>query len=341
MMGSGSWVVLRYIPLAAYVVTILGVSAKAGGFDPWTGTATYELEHRVDLGEWESAKPGSVRVWLPMPADNGRQRVRLKAIESPWPYRETLDANGNRFVYLEPSAGQAVGGEIVMRFTVERSPHTGISRSDVKPDTPLDPARYLSPLSRIPLTGKVREYAEQAGAGLRTDAKRIRAYYDFVIATMSYGKYGEGWGRGDAVWACNAKYGNCTDFHSVIIGMCRSQGIPARFVIGFSLPRDRTEMRITGYHCWAEAYDRDSGWLPMDASDAWKAKRFDDYYGRLPCDRVEYVVGRDLVLDPPQSGPPLNFLIYPYVEIDGKPVGSVPWTLRARRIETYGGGRKH
>jgi len=31
-------------------------------------------------------------------------------------------------------------------------------------------------------------------------------------------------------------------------------------------------------------------------------------------------MGRDLVLKPRQQGEPLNFLIYPYVEVDGKPL---------------------
>lgn len=29
-------------------------------------------------------------------------------------------------------------------------------------------------------------------------------------------------------------------------------------------------------------------------------------------------MGRDLVLNPPQSGEPLNYFVYPYVEVDGK-----------------------
>ena len=31
---------------------------------------------------------------------------------------------------------------------------------------------------------------------------------------------------GDAVWACTSKYGNCTDFHSLFIGMARSPASP-------------------------------------------------------------------------------------------------------------------
>ena len=154
---------------------------------------------------------------------------------------------------------------------------------------------------------------------------------------MRYSKSGRGWGRGDAAWACESKYGNCTDFHSVIIGMCRSQGVAARFVMGFSIPPDKADAQIKGYHCWLEAFDPSFGWRPMDASEAWKMKRFDAYYGRLPSDRVEYTVGRDLVLEPPQKGEPLNFFIYPYAEVNGKPAGSVPWALRARRIGSHDG----
>jgi len=37
-------------------------------------------------------------------------------------------------------------------------------------------------------------------------------------------------------------------------------------------------------------------------------------------DRVEFSVGRDLVLNPRQTGEPLNFFVYPYAEADGKPI---------------------
>ena len=32
--------------------------------------------------------------------------------------------------------------------------------------------------------------------------------------------------------------------------------------------------------------------------------------------------GRDLLLEPRQQGGPVNFFIYPYVEVDGKPAGA-------------------
>jgi transglutaminase-like putative cysteine protease len=149
---------------------------------------------------------------------------------------------------------------------------------------------------------------------------------------MRYSKEGVGWGEGDAVWACTSKYGNCTDFHSLFLGMARSQSIPARFWIGFPLSPDRVESEIAGYHCWAEAWDPARGWVPFDASEAWKAKRFDDYFGTLPSDRVVFTGGRDLVLEPAQAGPSLNYFIYPYAERNGEPVADVKGSFHFRRL---------
>ena len=48
-------------------------------------------------------------------------------------------------------------------------------------------------------------------------------------------------------------------------------------------------------------------------------KMVEYYFGNLTEDRVTFTVGRDLTLVPKQDGPPLNFLVYPYVEVGGKP----------------------
>lgn len=316
-----------------FVAASLLPAAASQAFDPWSEPARYELEYRADLGALGSQAGDPVRVWLPMPAMNAYQTVLSSQVEAPWPHRETRDAYGNRFVYLEGVGAAPAGSAALLRFAVERRPARGVSQAEAREGTPLDPKLHLGAQRKIPLDGVIREIAEQQSRGLDTDAEKVRAFYDYVYRTMRYSKEGEGWGRGDAVWACTSKYGNCTDFHSLFMGMARSQGIPARFVIGFPLPPDKEEATVAGYHCWAEVYEAERGWLPLDASEAWKAKRKDDYFGTLPSDRVEFTVGRDLVLEPPQAGEPVNYFIYPYAEVAGAPVASVPWTLHFRRVE--------
>jgi hypothetical protein len=42
------------------------------------------------------------------------------------------------------------------------------------------------------------------------------------------------------------------------------------------------------------------------------------YFGNLTENRVTFTTGRDIQLVPKQDGEPLNFFVYPYVEVDGK-----------------------
>ena len=49
-------------------------------------------------------------------------------------------------------------------------------------------------------------------------------------------------------------------------------------------------------------------------------KRKDYFFGSHTSNRVTLSVGRDLVLEPKQAGEPLNYLLTPYAEADGKPV---------------------
>src|SRR5262245_5075103 len=145
-----------------------------------------------------------------------------------------------------------------------------------------------------------------------------RQLYDLVDDHVTYKKEGTGWGRGDSNWVCDSGYGNCTDFHSLFISLARSQKIPARFEIGFSIPTNTSSGPITGYHCWAWFHLEDRGWIPVDISEADKHPELKEYYfGNLTADRLMFSMGRDLTLVPESDQEPLNFFVYPHIEIAG------------------------
>jgi transglutaminase-like putative cysteine protease len=180
--------------------------------------------------------------------------------------------------------------------------------------------RLVAPDTLIPTDGKIKELAAEVTGSQSGTVAKAKAAYDHLFTTMRYDKTGSGWGRGDALWACDAKRGNCTDFHSPFIGMLRADAIPARFDIGFPLPENKDKGDIAGYHCWAEFYSSKIGWIPVDISEAWKAKQKEDYFfGSVDANRIQLSTGRDVKLSPKQDGPPLNYFVYPYVEVDGKP----------------------
>ena len=319
--------------IALALAMLWGSPASRAGdfFDRWEDTALYHFEYRVPLDGIPLGDSARARLWVPMPVDSDSQRVIESRVESPIPIGESLDAMGNRMAHLAWEGPVPAGAEAVFHYTVERAPDDGLSREEVSASRD-DPARFLSPATRIPLEGMIKRLGEKHAEGSETDADKIRAYYDFVLKYMRYSKHGEGWGQGDASWACDSRYGNCTDFHSLFLGMARSQKIPARFVMGFPIAHDSAGGSVTGYHCWAEAWDPERGWVPFDASEAWKAGMPDRFFGRVPSDRIAFTLGRDLVLAPPQAGDALNYFIHPYLEIDGEPAAPIRAQYRFRRL---------
>jgi hypothetical protein len=223
------------------------------------------------------------------------------------------------------SAGQPVAVELA--FDVKRLETHGGGES-----SPDELAELRQPDAMIPLDGKVASIA----AGLKTPSEpkaAARALYEHTLERMNYAKpEGVPWGRGDAEWACDAKVGNCTDFHSYFMGLARSKGLPARFEMGFSIPGgDEREAKVGGYHCWAYVWLDGHGWFPVDISEADKnPERSEYFFGTLDADRVTMTGGRDLALTPTPAEGNLNFFVYPYAEVDGKKVDNA--TRAFRRI---------
>ena len=176
----------------------------------------------------------------------------------------------------------------------------------------------LRPSKLLRTDGPVAKEALEAIGDSVDPIERARRIYDHIVDTVVYDQSGEGWGRGDSLYACDARAGNCTDFHSLFIGQARSLGIPSRFIMGFEFPEDLREGELEGYHCWAEFYVQGLGWVPVDASEAFKNPDKRAFlFGNLDPNRVQFTVGRDIQIPETETGP-VNFSIYPHVEIDGK-----------------------
>lgn len=269
-----------------------------------------------------------VRVWVPVPQSDQHQTVSILSVKAPGKTQIMHEPEyGNRMMYADmprPASGKAdfTLEYLVIRREYSRGDDAELERRDHQQPgvVPASMTRLVSPDALIPTDGKIKALAIEVTGPQTGVIAKAKAAYDYLFTNMRYDKTGSGWGRGDAVWACDAKHGNCTDFHSPFIGMLRADGIPARFDIGFPLPENKDQGDIPGYHCWAEFYASRIGWIPLDISEAWKAQEKRDYFfGSVDANRVQFSTGRDITLSPKQDGPALNFFVYPYVEVDGKP----------------------
>ena len=280
-----------------------------------------------------------LRIWIPAAHSDNSQEVKVLSATGDLPFKKTHESRyGNEMYYAEASKTKQPEFHFEVVYDVVRherltlgtySPHLAdVSLPDK--ERKLD----LAPDVLVPITGLPAELAVKVTEGKTEPLDKARAIYDYVFITMRYDKTGTGWGRGDVLYACDAKKGNCTDFHSLFIAMARSQGIPARFEIGFPLPPDKHASDIAGYHCWADFFDPAHGWVPVDISEAWKHQDKRDYFfGAHDANRMQFTMGRDLILNPKQEGKPLNYFVYPYVEVGGKEFSNVSTAFSFADVE--------
>jgi transglutaminase-like putative cysteine protease len=66
----------------------------------------------------------------------------------------------------------------------------------------------------------------------------------------------------DAVLA--ERRGVCQDFAHLLIGLCRSLGLPARYVSGYLYDPDQSSEAILASHAWAEVFLEERSWLGLD-----------------------------------------------------------------------------
>ncbi len=266
----------------------------------------------------ELPKGATARVWIPVATKNHEQEVKLVSAQTPVKPRYGKEkVFGNRTLYFEAAADDKGQIAVDVEYLVERRE---LLVDQGEPAPKKVPEVFLTSSKLIPVNGTLlKKLVGDSRPNGDTFAK-ARALYDAVDKLMTYDKpEGQPWGRGDALWACDSRFGNCTDFHSVFIGACRDLNIPATFEMGFSIPTESPAGDIAGYHCWAK-FVNDGRWQAVDISEADKNPDMKEYYfGNLTADRVTFTQGRDVELDPRTQAGPVNFLAYPYVEVDGKP----------------------
>jgi hypothetical protein len=303
--------------LRRIVLTLLSLVFVLPAFSQETRTFTFHYAFTVKNVPADK----KIRIWIPAAHSDAFQEVTVESTKADLPLKKTRESKyGNEIYFSEIAHAKQSELHFDVEYKVTRHERIVLNAPHLETASLPEKEREqdLAPDVLVPVTGLPADLAAKVTEGKSDPLAKARAIYDYVFNTMSYDKTGTGWGRGDVLYACDAKKGNCTDFHSLFIAMARSQGIPARFEIGFPLPSNKHSGEIAGYHCWADFFVSSKGWVPVDISEAWKHPDLRAYFfGSHDVNRIQFTMGRDLVLNPPQAGKPLNYFVYPYVEVDG------------------------
>ncbi len=276
-------------------------------------------------------------LFLPVPESDRYQEISDLKINSAYSYSIYKDPEyGNSILKIRLSKKIPQALELSLDLSVKRKAYSfkenhltnnsSISKNSLE--------RYLLPDRLVPIDGKIALEAKKVVKEKMAGLQKVKLIYDYIVGTLEYDKSRTGWGRGDALYACDVRKGNCTDFHSLFIGMARASGIPTRFVMGFPLPEAQAQGELSGYHCWAEFYVKEFGWVPVDASEAKKhPEKKEFFFGGLDENRVAFTIGRDIKIDPEERSLNLNYFIYPYVVIDGKEYPKVETKVKFANLD--------
>jgi transglutaminase-like putative cysteine protease len=315
--------------LTALLVSLL-VAGSAWGAAQRAGVVTLE----VDLSAQPAGK--EARLWVPYPLSDRNQVVSDIRVTGNFASSGVYSdrTHGTPMLYAEWPR-EATSRTLSFSFRVERREVAQRNLPATEPAwSPADYADYLLPTSLGPTTGEVKTLADRITKGSHTNLDKARAIYNWTVENMYRDPDTRGCGLGDVCLLLKRPGGKCTDISSVFIALCRAAGVPAREIFGIRLGKKAEEDISTYQHCWVEFFVPGYGWVSADPADVRKAmlveklapdnpktKEYRAYFwGGIDPYRVALAKGRDLRLNPPQAGTPLNTFGYPYAEIGGKPL---------------------
>lgn len=288
----------------------------------------------VDLSAYD--KQDLAELWIPYPLSDSHQDITDVKISGDYSssavYADSRHSTPMLYARWEKGAAnrkltfsfRAVRQEVIRRDFPAREAAWD----------PADYAEYLGATTLGPLDGEVGKLSAKITAGKKTVLEKARAVYDWTCENTYRDPKTRGCGAGDVCTLLAKPGGKCADIHSVFVALARAAGVPAREVFGIRMGKKERE-DVTGWqHCWAEFYLPGYGWVPVDSADVRKAMltenlKLDDaktaeyrayFWGGIDPYRVKFSVGRDLTLNPPQPGGPVNYLMYPFASVGGKVV---------------------
>jgi transglutaminase-like putative cysteine protease len=165
-----------------------------------------------------------------------------------------------------------------------------------RPLTPSELADYLQPSALVPVSAELASLAEpfrpESPEGTFEAVRKMSKYihdefkYTKNVTTVATTVHD----------VLRQRSGVCQDFAHLLIGLCRSIGIPARYVSGYTVsgvaesnaPMPETEAS----HAWAEAYTPVHGWRGFDPTNDLVASTA----------HIKMAIGRDYADVPPTRG---------------------------------------
>ena len=266
--------------------------AESAGAQPLSGLGwrKYELTTAIDLAPEDTP----VALWLPLAGNVSSYQRRLA---------RRLNTNGRAQLVrdaryqaplLKISWERAGPRKVTLIETLAARDRAG----DRARLTPTEQRFWTAPIPSLPTDGIVGATAAHITAGRTEPRARLRAIYDWVVDNTFRDAATRGCGIGGIENMLRTGFlgGKCADINSLMVGLSRAAGIPARDAYGIRVGPSRLVKQLGAsgdvthaQHCRAEMWLADEGWFPVDPADVRKVV----LEAKLPVDSPEMRAQRD------------------------------------------------
>lgn len=234
------------------------------------------------------------------PVDDATQccedfRLRLTPGTEPRDYSDFYGNTIHYFEIIEPHPKLTIEAVSVVATTpmADRPPVPRVPVADLERSTEREMlAEFYNSSHYVPLEVELWREAQDALAEGRSDVwSDVRRMGSHIYRRFAYRPRTTGVNT-KATDALKLRMGVCQDFAHVHLGLCRSMGIPARYVSGYFFNNTRRPREIEASHAWIEAWVPGHGWAAYDPT-----------HDRVADDRyVKVALGRDYADIRPVSG---------------------------------------
>ncbi len=126
--------------------------------------------------------------------------------------------------------------------------------------------------------------------GKPNPCEQARAIYDYAADNLVYTENEKDWGAQASLGEMGA---DCSEYADLTIALCRSAGIPARYLEGVLFLAKESEPLARKEHAWLEVYLPGIGWMPMDPTMGRSLILRDKYFANHNPDHIIVTRGRN------------------------------------------------
>jgi len=295
----------------------------------FAGTQSGTIVMNFDLSGHSPAE--EAQLWIPYPVSDHYQEINKIKVDGD--FSESAVYTDQKFqtpMLYARWPQNAKSRKLTFSFDVERKERQQNNLPEKESAwNSADHAMYLQPTRLGPIDGEVKKLADKITKDKHDVLAKAKAIYDWTVENTYRNPNTHGCGHGDVCTLLKDPGGKCSDISSIYVALSRAAGVPAREVFGIRQGKSEVTDITKWQHCWAEFYLPGHGWVPVDPADVRKmmlvhnleinaprTREYRDYFwGCIDPYRVKLGMGRDLQLNPPQLGQPVNYLMYPFAQI--------------------------